>query len=264
MAEPPHTGAAPTGAAITETATGAAITGSEASGTLTVRRSHERGHADHGWLDTYHTFAFAGYFDPRHQGFRALRVINDDRVAPGAGFPMHPHRDMEILTWVLDGALEHRDSMGNGATMRPGDMQRMTAGTGVLHSEFNPSPREPLRLLQIWVLPDRGGREPSYEQRSFPPEERRGRLRLVASPDGARGSVTIHQDVRVHAASLERGVQVQHALESARHAWLQVARGTVRVNGEVLAEGDGASIAGPVRLDVTGVEDAELLLFDLA
>jgi redox-sensitive bicupin YhaK (pirin superfamily) len=230
---------------------------------LSVRRAADRGHANHGWLDTRFTFSFADYHDPRHMGFRSLRVINDDRVRGGAGFPPHPHRDMEILTYVLDGALEHRDSMGSGAVMRPHEVQRMSAGTGVLHSEFNPSEDEPLRLLQIWILPERRGITPGYEQKAFPPAEKQGRLRLVASPDAAEGSVTIHQDARVYASLLAPGERVEHALLPGRGAWLQVARGRIRVNGSELAEGDGAAIEDEPRLAIEGVEAAEFLLFDL-
>ncbi|HWP64700.1 MAG TPA: pirin family protein [Candidatus Limnocylindria bacterium] len=231
---------------------------------IQIRGSEERGHANHGWLDTRHTFSFADYHDPRFMGFRALRVINEDHVAPARGFGTHPHRDMEILTYMVAGSLQHRDSMGNGSVIKPGEVQRMTAGTGVTHSEMNPSPTEPAHLLQIWILPERPGLPPSYEQREFPAPERRDRLRLVASRDGRDGSVTVHQDVDVYAASLSPGATVELPLQPGRHAWVQVVRGVVAVNGTALADGDGAALSGErsVRLDAHG--DAELLLFDLA
>lgn len=230
-----------------------------------IRRSDERGHANHGWLDTRHTFSFASYYDPRHMGFRALRVINDDRVVPSAGFPTHPHRDMEIVTWVVDGALEHRDSMGNGSVIRSGELQRMTAGTGVTHSEFNPSDRDPLRFLQIWILPEREGLEPGYEQRAFPEGERRGTLRLVASPDAREGSVRIHQDVTIRAGLLGEGETVRHPFGIGRHGWVQVVRGGVRTgDGTELREGDGVAISEEPGISLTGISGAEVLLFDLA
>ena len=233
---------------------------------ITVRRSQDRGHYDHGWLDTRHTFSFAEYHDPRHMGFRVLRVINEDRVRPGQGFGTHPHRDMEIVSYVLSGALEHRDSMGNGSTIRPGEVQRMSAGTGVLHSEFNPSASEPVHFLQIWILPDRPGHPPSYEQKLFPEAERKGTLRLVAAPDAADGSLTIHQDARVYAALLGNGEAVRHALAPGRHAWVQVARGEVTVNGRALRAGDGAALSGEpeVAIEGRGAAGGEVLLFDLA
>ena len=231
---------------------------------IAVRRSEERGHFDHGWLDTRHTFSFADYRDPRHMGFRALRVVNEDRVQPGQGFGTHPHRDMEIVTYVLEGGLAHRDSMGHGSTIHPGDVQRMSAGTGVTHSEFNASRTEPVHFLQIWILPDRTGLAPSYEQRRFPEEERRGRLRLVASPDGADGSVTVHQDARLYAALLAPGEAVTHSFMPGRHAWVQVVRGEVEAAGERLAAGDGAAVSGEETLSLRGIQDAEVLLFDLA
>jgi hypothetical protein len=231
---------------------------------IAVRRSEERGHFDHGWLDTRHTFSFADYRDPRHMGFRALRVVNEDRVRPGQGFGTHPHRDMEIVTYVLEGGLAHRDSMGHGSTIHPGDVQRMSAGTGVTHSEFNASRSEPVHFLQIWILPDRTGLAPSYEQRRFPEEERRGRLRLLASPDGADGSVTVHQDVRLLAALLAPGQAVGHALAPGRHAWVQVARGAVEVAGQRLSAGDGAALSGETEVALQGIADSEVLLFDLA
>ncbi len=231
---------------------------------MQLRRSPERGHFDHGWLDTLHTFSFADYYDPRHMHFRTLRVINEDRVAPGAGFPTHPHRDMEIVTYVLEGALQHRDSMGNGSVIRPGDVQRMSAGSGVTHSEYNASESEPVHLLQIWMLPERKGIPPSYEQKAFSEEERRGKLRLVASPDGRDGSVTIHQDNALYVALLGPGESVRHELAPNRHAWLQVARGRVTLNGTELAAGDGAAISQEKFVELRGVQDAEVLLFDLA
>jgi redox-sensitive bicupin YhaK (pirin superfamily) len=231
---------------------------------MQLRRSYERGHFDHGWLDTFHTFSFADYYDPRHVHFRTLRVINEDRVAPGAGFPTHPHRDMEIVTYVLEGALQHRDSMGNGSVIRPGDVQRMSAGSGVTHSEFNASESEPVHLLQIWMLPERKGIPPSYEQKTFGEAERRGKLRLVASPDGREGSVTIHQDNALYAALLGPGESVRHALAPDRHAWLHVARGRVTFNGTELAAGDGAALSQEKFVELRGVQDAEMLLFDLA
>lgn len=232
---------------------------------MIVRRpAAERGHAHHGWLDTRHTFSFAGYRDPAHMGFRALRVINDDRIAAGAGFGTHPHADMEIVTWVLEGALEHRDSLGTGSVLRPGDAQRMSAGTGVAHSEFNHSPDEPLHLLQIWILPAVRGIAPGYEEKHIPIDERRGRLRLIVSPDGRDGSLRIHQDVAIHACVLAPGVDVSHALAPGRHAWLQVARGAVTLNGLDLDEGDGAAVSDEEHLAITARADAEFLLFDLA
>jgi len=231
---------------------------------ITVRRSDERGHFDHGWLDTYHSFSFASYYDPKHMGFRSLRVINEDRVAPGGGFGTHPHRDMEIITYVLQGGLAHKDSMGNGSTIRPGDVQRMSAGTGVLHSEFNHSKDEAVHLLQIWILPDKEGVTPSYEQKFFDAESKRGVLRLIASRDGRDGSVTIHQDADLFASVLGKGVSVEHELSAGRHAWLQVVRGKVAANGVELTAGDGAAVSAESKLTVEGSEDgSEILLFDL-
>ncbi len=228
------------------------------------RASGDRGHANHGWLDTYHTFSFDTYHDPAHMGFRSLRVINEDRVQPGHGFGTHPHRDMEIVTYVLDGALAHQDSMGNGSTIRPHEVQRMSAGTGVTHSERNASKTEAVHLLQIWILPERRGLAPSYEEKTFPPEEKRGRLRLVASRDGRDGSVTIHQDVDLFASILGPGERVEHALRAGRHAWVQVARGAVALNGVALAAGDGAAVSDEARLSISAAEPAEFLVFDLA
>ena len=231
---------------------------------ITVLPSSERFHTDAGWLDSHHSFSFADHYDPERLGFRALRVINDDRVQPARGFGSHSHRDMEIITYVLSGELAHKDSMGNGSIIRPGEVQRMSAGTGVVHSEMNPSRTEPVHFLQIWVVPDRSGHEPGYEQKLFPDAERRGKLRVVASPDGRDGSVTIHQDALVHASLLERGERVSYSLPSTRHAWVHVARGTVDVNGQSLREGDGAAISDEDRLDLTARESSEVLLFDLA
>ncbi|HSD19128.1 MAG TPA: pirin family protein [Anaeromyxobacter sp.] len=231
---------------------------------ITIRRSEDRGHFDHGWLDTRHTFSFAAYHDPAHMGFRSLRVINEDRVTPGQGFGTHGHRDMEILSYVLSGRLAHRDSTGGGSSMGPGEMQRMTAGTGVLHSEFNGSDSDPVHFLQIWILPERPNLLPGYEQKRFPEEERRGRLRLVASRDGADGSLTIHQDVRVHAGLLGAGERAVLALAEDRHAWVQVARGKVRLGDETLSAGDGAALSGEPEVRLEGVDAAEVLVFDLA
>jgi redox-sensitive bicupin YhaK (pirin superfamily) len=231
---------------------------------IRVRKAGERGHADHGWLDTYHTFSFADYYDPRHMGFRALRVMNEDRVQPREGFGMHPHRGMEIVTYVLEGALTHRDSLGTGSVLRAGELQRMTAGTGVLHSEFNDSASEPVHLYQIWLLPDRKGLTPGYEQSAFGEAEKGGKLLLVASPDGREGSLTIHQDARVFLSSLEDGGRVGHDLGPGRHGWLQVLRGRVAVNGRPLSEGDGAAISEEPRVEVVADGRSEVMLFDLA
>ncbi len=230
---------------------------------ITLRKSGERGHANYGWLDTYHTFSFNTYYDPAHMQFRDLRVINEDRVQPGRGFGTHPHEDMEILTYVLEGALEHRDSMGTGSIIRPGDVQRMSAGTGITHSEFNPSRSEPVHLLQIWVLPERLGINPSYEQKTFPNGEKRGRLRLVASHGGREDSLTVHQDIDLYTSVLERGEGVTHTLSPRRHAWLQVARGAVSLNGQAIHAGDGAAVSNERSLEIHADEPSELLLFDL-
>jgi redox-sensitive bicupin YhaK (pirin superfamily) len=231
---------------------------------IRIRKSHERGHADHGWLDTYHTFSFADYYDPAHMGFRALRVINEDRVQPGQGFGAHGHKDMEIVTLVLEGALEHRDSLGNGSVLRPGELQRMTAGTGVRHSEFNPSDREGVHFYQIWLLPGRAGLEPGYEQRVFAEQEKRGRWRLVASPDGRDGSLTIHQDASLYLSELEDGQELTHQPRPGRHSWLQVLRGNVELNGRPLSAGDGAAFSDEPALTVKADGPSEVLLFDLA
>jgi hypothetical protein len=229
---------------------------------ISIRRAAERGHFDHGWLNTYHTFSFADYHDPAHMGFRALRVINEDRVAPGQGFGAHRHRDMEILSYVLEGALAHQDSMGNSGVIRPGDVQRMSAGTGVQHSEFNGSTTESVHFLQIWILPERPGTAPGYEQKTFPDEEKRGRLRLIGSPDGRDGSVRIASDVDVYASVLEDGEEVRHTLAPGRSAWLQVAKGEVELNGRRLQAGDGAAVTGESDLELAG-KGSKFLLFDL-
>jgi redox-sensitive bicupin YhaK (pirin superfamily) len=231
---------------------------------LQLRKSADRGHFDHGWLNTYHTFSFGHYGDPRYMGFRSLRVMNEDFVQPGQGFGTHPHRDMEIVTYVLEGALEHRDSMGNGEVLRPGEFQRMSAGTGITHSEFNPSEGKPVHLYQIWLLPERHGLEPSYEQKRFSEDERHNRLRLVASRDAADGSLLIHQDARIFLSSVDRGKRVAHSLSDGRHAWLQVLRGSVLVNGTELQLSDGVAISEENELTIEATKDAEILLFDLA
>jgi redox-sensitive bicupin YhaK (pirin superfamily) len=231
---------------------------------ITIRGAKERGHFDHGWLNTYHTFSFDQYYDPRYMGFRTLRVINEDFVAGGRGFPKHGHRDMEIITYILEGALRHEDSMGNGSVIRPGDVQRMTAGTGVRHSEQNASEREQVHLLQIWILPHTVGLEPGYEQKAFSEDERRGRLKLIASDDGSDGSVVVHQDVKLFASIIPAGEQVEHTMDQQRYAWIQVARGAVSVNGEKADQGDGVMVAGESNLQIKAEENAEVLLFDLA
>jgi redox-sensitive bicupin YhaK (pirin superfamily) len=230
---------------------------------LTIRRARDRGREDHGWLDSRHTFSFADYYDPKHMGFRSLRVINEDRVQPGRGFGRHGHRDMEIVSYVLEGALKHEDSMGTGSVIRPGDVQRMSAGTGVLHSEMNASDREIVHFLQIWLLPGKPGIDPSYEQKTFAEAEKRGRLRLVVSPDGANGSISIHTDARIHAAVLAAGERVEHRVVGGRHAWVQVARGRVRAADAELAAGDGASTSDAGTLAIEALEPSELLVFDL-
>ena len=230
---------------------------------LNIRRAEERGHADHGWLDTHHTFSFADYHDRRFMGFGPLRVINDDTVAAGAGFPPHHHRDMEIITYVLEGALEHKDSMGNGSVIEPGDVQRMSAGTGVSHSEYNASEERPVHFLQIWLVPRRAGLRPGYEQKRFADDDKRGRLRLVASPDGADGSVRIEQDARMYAALLEPGQSVSHAFAGGRRGWLHVARGAAELNGTALEAGDGVAIAEEAAIALSSSRGGEVLLFDL-
>ena len=230
---------------------------------IQIRRAEERGHANHGWLDSHHTFSFADYYDPRHMGFRALRVINEDRVAPGAGFPTHPHRDMEIISYVLEGGLEHKDSMGTGSVIRPGDVQRMSAGTGVTHSEFNASKSELVHFLQIWLLPEQKSIKPSYEQKTFALDETKNKLRLVGSNDGRDGSVTIHQDVDLYATRLEAGEAVRHELKPGRHAWVHLARGKAKINGNELDAGSAVALSNEARVDLEGVGAAEVLLFDL-
>ncbi len=231
---------------------------------ITIRKSEERGHFNHGWLDTYHTFSFDQYYDPAHVHFRTLRVINEDRVAAAHGFPMHSHRDMEIITYILSGALEHRDSMGNGSVIRPGDVQRMTAGTGVSHSEFNPSQTEACHLLQIWILPNARNLTPGYEQKAFTTEERNGTLCLIASPDGADGAVTINQDARVYASLLDEGRSVAHTIATGRSGWIQLAQGGLTLNGASLTAGDGAAISKESRVEISAERNSEFLLFDLA
>src|SRR5262245_28512608 len=230
---------------------------------LTIRTSHQRGHFNHGWLNTYHTFSFDQYYDPRYMGFRDLRVINEDFVAPGRGFPKHGHRDMEIITYILAGALKHEDSMGNGSVIRPGDVQRMTAGTGVRHSEQNASYEEPVHLLQIWILPNAQDLPPGYEQKPFSEAERRNHLRLIASANGREGSVMVHQDVSLFAAIIDAGTTVDHTINESRYGWLQVARGAVTVNGERAGQGDGVVIVAETNLKLIAEEPAEILLFDL-
>lgn len=230
---------------------------------ITIRKSDDRGRADHGWLDSRHTFSFADYHDPRHQEFRSLRVINEDRVAAGQGFGTHPHRDMEIISYVLEGALEHKDSMGTASVIKPGEVQRMTAGTGVLHSEYNPSRSEPVHFLQIWIFPEKKGLKPGYEQKAFAPAERSDRLKLVASRDGRDGSLTIHQDAELYTTLLSKNASVSHPLKDGRFAWVQVARGAVTLNGKTLMAGDGAAASGEKSLELTATADAEVLLFDL-
>jgi redox-sensitive bicupin YhaK (pirin superfamily) len=230
---------------------------------ITVRRAGDRGHENYGWLDTQHTFSFGEYHDPRHMGFRSLRVINEDRVKPESGFGTHSHRDMEIVSYVLAGELGHKDSMGTGSIIRPGDVQRMSAGTGVTHSEWNHSKTEFVHFLQIWILPERRGITPSYEQKTIPESETQNRLRLVASPDGRDGSVTIHQDAQLHVARLDAGQEITQPLAAGRHAWVQVARGAVELNGTPLAVGDGAAVSDESALALRAGEAAEILLFDL-
>jgi hypothetical protein len=231
---------------------------------MTLRPSNERGGGDYGWLKTRHTFSFNHYSDPKWMGFRSLRVINEDWVAPSGGFPTHPHRDMEIITYVLSGKLEHKDSLGTGSVILPGDGQCMTAGRGIRHSEMNPSSTESVHLLQIWILPDKPGHDPGYEQKSFPATEKRGKLRLITSNDGAGGSVKINRDVKLFVTLLEPGEEVTHSLSAKRHAWLQVAKGEVELNGQKLRQGDGAAISEEKELTIKAREAAEVLLFDLA
>ncbi|WP_066382668.1 pirin family protein [Anabaena sp. CA = ATCC 33047] len=229
-----------------------------------IHHRNERGRSQISWLDSYHTFSFSHFYDPKRMGFRALRVINDDRIAAGAGFPTHGHRDMEILTYVLSGAVEHQDSLGTGSVIRPGDVQIMSAGNGIQHSEFNHSKTEPLHLLQIWILPDKSGLSPRYEQKAFTPEEKRGQLRLVAAKDGRDGAVTIHQDVDIYASILEPGNIVNYHLKPNRYAWLQIAQGVATLHGEELTAGDGVQIHGEEKLEISTDIGTEFLLFDLA
>lgn len=231
---------------------------------LTLRLAEDRGAANLGWLDSKHSFSFGHYFDPNHLGFGPLRVINEDRVAAGGGFPTHPHADMEIISYVLEGALEHKDSIGTGSVIRPGDVQRMSAGTGIRHSEYNASKTDPVHFLQIWIVPEQDGLAPTYEQKAFSDDEKRGKLRLIGSRDGRDGSVTIHRDVDLYATLLTDGEAVAHDLADGRGAWLQVARGSVKVNGAALKAGDGLSVTDPGSISILGVDDAEVLLFDLA
>jgi redox-sensitive bicupin YhaK (pirin superfamily) len=231
---------------------------------MTMRPAAERGHAQHGWLDSFHTFSFADYYDPAHMGFRALRVINEDRVQPKQGFGTHRHQNMEIVSYVLAGGLQHRDSMGTGSVIRPGDVQRMSAGSGVAHSEFNASQTDPVHFLQIWLQPAEAGIAPGYEQKTFTAEEKQGRLRLVASPDGRDGSVTVHTDARLYAGLFAPGERATLELASGRHAWVHVARGRARVNGKELGAGDAAALSDEAAVTVEGVDGAEVLVFDLA
>lgn len=231
---------------------------------LAIRRSDERGHANHGWLDSFHSFSFADYFDDQHVHYGALRVLNDDRIAGGKGFGAHGHRDMEIVTYVLSGALAHRDSMGNGSTIRPGDVQRMSAGTGVMHSEFNASPDEEAHLLQIWLLPSARGGAPGYEEKRFDDADKRGRLRLIASPDGRDGSVTVQTDASIHAALIDGDERADYALATGRRAYVHVARGALEVNGQRLNAGDAAMIEAEAAVTLAHGDQAEVLLFDVA
>ncbi len=231
---------------------------------LTLRRAEDRGHANHGWLNSHHTFSFGGYYDPRHTGFATLRVINEDTVAPGGGFATHGHKDMEIVTYVLEGALEHRDSLGTGSVVRPGDVQRMSAGSGVTHSEYNASDSKPVHFLQIWMLPEANGLTPSYEQKTFSDRDKRGVLRLIGSRDGRDGSVTIHQKLDLYATLLNKGDVVRHELAPGRRAWVQIARGSALLGQETLNPGDGAAIVGPASIVLSGTSEAEALLFDMA
>ncbi|MDX2014716.1 MAG: pirin family protein [Myxococcaceae bacterium] len=231
---------------------------------MNIRKAEARGGANHGWLDTKHTFSFANYYDERHMGFRSLRVINEDRVIPGAGFGTHPHRDMEIISYVLEGGLAHKDSMGTGSVIQPGDVQRMSAGTGVFHSEFNASKVDPVHFLQIWLLPDELGVAPGYEQKTFAAADKQGRLKLVASPDGQDGSVRIHSNTRLYAGLFRKGERSELPLSKERHAWVHVARGEVQLNGQTLKAGDGAALSNEGLVKVEGVSDGEVLVFDLA
>ncbi len=230
---------------------------------LAIRPANERGVANFGWLDSRHTFSFGHYYDPQFMGFGPLRVINEDQVQPGKGFDTHGHSDMEIISYVLEGALEHKDSLGTGSVIRPGDVQRMTAGTGVRHSEYNASDVDPVHFLQIWIMPEKKGLEPSYEQKAFSDSEKRGKLRLVGSRDGREGSVTIHQDVDLYASLLDAGDRIDFDLSDQRHGWLQVARGSVKLDGKMLRAGDGVAMTGAASHEIEGVDAAEILLFDM-
>ena len=231
---------------------------------IKIRNHNERGHGDHGWLDSYHTFSFASYRDPQHMGFRSLRVMNEDRVAAGQGFGTHPHNNMEIVSYVLEGALEHKDSLGNGAVLRPGEFQRISAGTGITHSEFNPSESEPTHFYQIWLLPKSEGIQPSYEQKQFADSELNNKLRLVASPDGQNGSLTIHQDAKIYLSKLEQSKTLTLELDANRHAWLQVLRGHLSLNGNTMHTSDGAAISDEQQLNIEATTNTEIMLFDLA
>jgi redox-sensitive bicupin YhaK (pirin superfamily) len=230
---------------------------------MTIRKAADRGHANHGWLDSHHTFSFADYYDPDHMGFRALRVINDDRVKGGQGFGAHPHRDMEIISYVLEGGLAHKDSTGTDGVIRPGDVQRMSAGTGVVHSEYNASKTDTVHFLQIWLLPEKRGIQPGYEQKTFGETDKRGKLRLVASRDASDGSLAIHTDARVYAGLFDKGESAKLELAPGRHAWLQVARGKVKVNGAELSDGDGVAVSDERTVSIEGVADGEVVAFDL-
>jgi redox-sensitive bicupin YhaK (pirin superfamily) len=231
---------------------------------LALRKATDRGHANHGWLDSHHTFSFADYYDPREMGWGTLRVINEDRVAPGMGFGTHPHRDMEIISYVLEGALEHRDSMGTGSVIRPGDVQRMSAGTGVTHSEYNHSKEQLVHFLQIWIEPKFRGVRPGYEQKNFPEQEKRGRLRLIAAPDGRDGAVTINQDAWIYAGLLDGGDQARLSIPAGHRVYVHLIKGTLSVNGQALGGGDGAKLQGVEELVLDGAADAEVLVFDMA
>jgi redox-sensitive bicupin YhaK (pirin superfamily) len=232
---------------------------------LTLRPSHARGHANHGWLDSYHSFSFAGYHDPQHMNFGALRVINEDRIQPGTGFGTHGHRDMEIISYVLEGALEHKDDLGNGSVIRPGDIQIMSAGSGIRHSEFNPSDSEPAHFLQIWLFPDRDGHQPGYDQKHFTREDKTNRLRLIASPDGREGSGLIHQNALIYATILDDGQKLSHPILNDRKIWVQVMRGRISVNGQILQAGDAAALEHEATLDLASLaSNSECLIFDLA
>jgi redox-sensitive bicupin YhaK (pirin superfamily) len=231
---------------------------------ITIRKSSDRGHFNHGWLESYHTFSFAGYRDPAHVHFRALRVLNDDVVAPGRGFGTHPHENMEILTWVLSGSLAHTDNLGSERSLRHGELQRMSAGSGIEHSEYNGSKTEPVHLLQIWLMPEEHETKPAYDQKEFPAEGRRNRLQLLASPDSADGSLSIGQDARMYVAEIDPGKSVSLDLAAGRHAWVQIAKGAVTVNGQALGAGDGAAVSNEAALSIAGTKDAEVIVFDLA